>query len=578
MWQPHFHIHVAVAIVFQAIPLTAISINASSEDVSSSPIPAESYFREHTSSHLLYAHIVFMFLGWICALPISVMLNIAKSNLRYPSHLAFLGLHSIGTIFGLAYNSRTPDLYPETSHNGLGWILTALIFAHFIVGIIKNSIGRTSNSGTNDEHAPFITGAPGRIISEEEHNMETPYQPSRSSSSRNASSYPNLSASSIDTDPETLLEAHLHYNSKLKHAYDEPITWSQGWDNVSGSNLLVRILDLGFDIVDRALIILGFVAICTGIVTMAGIFHEKHVFNGLAHFIKGGVFVGFGMITLGRWIGCFAEFGWAWNLKHSKLSKGTVSMSMETVECFVIFLYGITNVFLEHLSAWGEAWVPQDFEHVAISLLFIGGGLCGLMVESKALRRLVKAYPEDLPHDGEFPKYMQSQPGISINPIPAMVIFILGMILGGHHQMSMESTMMHKQFGNLLISASVARCCSYLLIQISPPHSIYPSRPPSELVCSFCCICGGFMLMASVRSSTPFAIFRVKNSSDSAMSQNRDTVQSMIDNGVNAMVVATVTMGISAMLMAWVMFILVVKGCAEKREERWRDRVVVPVQ
>ena len=82
------------------------------------------------------------------------------------------------------------------------------------------------------------------------------------------------------------------------------------------------------------------------------------------------------------------------------------------------------------------------------------------------------------------------------------------------------------------------------------------------------------MLMASVRLSTPLAISRVKNQSDVEMPQNRDTVQSMIDNGVNAMVVATVTMGITATLMAWVIFLLVVKGWAEKREEMCRDRVV----
>jgi hypothetical protein len=289
MWQPHFHVHVAVAMIFQALPLTATPTNASSEDVSSSPIPAESYFREHNSTHLLYAHIIFMFLGWICALPIcmfsfkvkcipetyfklAVMLNIAKSNLRYPSHLVFLGLHSIGTIFGLAYNSRTPDLYPKASHNGLGWVLSALIFAHFIVGIVKNSIGRTSDSGTKGERAPFITGAPGRMTREEESDMEAPNRPSRSSSSRAASPYPELSESSIESDSETLFDVHLRYNSRFKHAYDEPLTWRRRWENVSGSNLLVRILDLGFDIVDRALLILGFVAICTGIVTMAGIF------------------------------------------------------------------------------------------------------------------------------------------------------------------------------------------------------------------------------------------------------------------------------------------------------------------
>ncbi|KFY92301.1 hypothetical protein V498_05053 [Pseudogymnoascus sp. VKM F-4517 (FW-2822)] len=550
--------------IFQALPLAATPINASSEDVFSSPIPAESYFRERTSSNLLYAHILFMFLSWVGALPISIMLNIAKSNLRfglalypysnlrYPSHIAFLSLHSIGTIFGLAYNSRTPDLYPKALHDSLGWALSALIFAHFVIGIVRDFIGKASASGTKDERAPFIAEAARRMTSEEERNMEASNQPRRSSSSRAASPYPELSESSIETDSETIFDVHLHYNSRLEHRYDEPMTWSRRWANVSGSNLLVRILDLWYVIVDRGLLVLGFVAICTGIVTMAGIFHGKHIFNGLAHFIKGGVFVGVGIITLGRWIGCFAEFGWAWNLKPSNLKMRTTSISMEAVECSVIFLYGITNVFLEHLSAWGGEWVPQDFEHVAISLLFIGGGLCGLMVESKAFRRLVKAYPEALPHGSEFSKHLQSQPGTSINPIPAMIIFLLGMILGGHHQMSMESTMMHKQFGNLLISASAARCCSYLLLQISPPTSMYPSRPPSELVCSFCFICGGFMLMAS----------------------NRDTVQSMIDNGVNAMIVATVTMGITAMLMAWVIFLLVVKGWAEKREGMWRDRVV----
>jgi hypothetical protein len=48
---------------------------------------------------------------------------------------------------------------------------------------------------------------------------------------------------------------------------------------------------------------------------------------------------------------------------------------MEAVECSVIFLYGILNVFLEHLAEWGGKWAPEDLEHVAISLLFIGGGL-----------------------------------------------------------------------------------------------------------------------------------------------------------------------------------------------------------
>lgn len=48
----------------------------------------------------------------------------------------------------------------------------------------------------------------------------------------------------------------------------------------------------------------------------------------------------------------------------------------------------------------------------------------------------------------------------------------------------------------------------------------------------------------------------------------------MIDNGINAMFVATVTMGITAALMAGIIFLLMVKGWAEKREEMRRDRAV----
>lgn len=80
MWQPHFHVHIAVAMIFQALPLAATPINASSEDVFSSPIPAESYFRERTSSNLLYAHILFMFLSWVGALPICMFLSEVKCS------------------------------------------------------------------------------------------------------------------------------------------------------------------------------------------------------------------------------------------------------------------------------------------------------------------------------------------------------------------------------------------------------------------------------------------------------------------------------------------------------------------
>lgn len=49
--------------------------------------------------------------------------------------------------------------------------------------------------------------------------------------------------------------------------------------------------------------------------------------------------------------------------------------SAEFVESSLIFIYGATNVFLEHLAAWGDKWSAQDLEHISITIMFIGGGL-----------------------------------------------------------------------------------------------------------------------------------------------------------------------------------------------------------
>ena len=144
---------------------------------------------------------------------------------------------------------------------------------------------------------------------------------------------------------------------------------------------------------------------------------------------------------------------------------------------------------------------------------------CGIIIESKAFRELFARY-EDEPSVQSHESVKSSRglrPGYSINPIPAMTLFVLGIILGGHHQSSMQATMMHtyvsqyvnqhryqfltevNQVGNLLMGGAAARCITYLLICISPPASTSPTRPPTELISAFCLISGGVMLMSSVR-------------------------------------------------------------------------------
>lgn len=88
--------------------------------------------------------------------------------------------------------------------------------------------------------------------------------------------------------------------------------------------------------------------------------------------------------------------------------------------------------------------------------------------------------------------------GVSLNPMPSLVILLLGMMMGSHHQASMVSTMVHKQWGTLLVGFALARSVTYVLLFIKPPTSYLPSRPPSEVISAFCLMAGGLIFMLSV--------------------------------------------------------------------------------
>lgn len=99
---------------------------------------------------------------------------------------------------------------------------------------------------------------------------------------------------------------------------------------------------------------------------------------------------------------------------------------------------------------------------------------------------------------------------VSLNPIPAMIITMLGLMMSSHHQHSMLSTTVHVQWGMLLVGFGLARSVTYVLLALRPPISLMPYRPPSEVVAAFCLAGGGLVFMLSVGvsdvSSTPLLI------------------------------------------------------------------------
>ena len=107
--------------------------------------------------------------------------------------------------------------------------------------------------------------------------------------------------------------------------------------------------------------------------------------------------------------------------------------------------------------------------------------------------------------DDDSSKRAPEQYEFSINPIPALVIMLLGIMMSSHTQQEMTSAMVHKQWGQLLTGASFARGFTYVIMYLKPPKSILPSRPPTELLTAFGLISGGILFMASV-SFTPILL------------------------------------------------------------------------
>jgi len=85
-----------------------------------------------------------------------------------------------------------------------------------------------------------------------------------------------------------------------------------------------KVLLFTYNFVDRTILILGFIAFCTGIIAFGRFFEGHDIFSGLAHWIKGGVFFWLGILTLGRWAGSFGDLGWAWNMRPRRRARNGV--------------------------------------------------------------------------------------------------------------------------------------------------------------------------------------------------------------------------------------------------------------
>lgn len=424
---------------------------------------------------------------------------------------------------------------------------------------------------------------------------------STSSSSRKTSTDMPSPASTLCDTPRTSLLAeplfpwkfHMHHKGERSslNEQDRVATWrrfdelhqvdERGAAVVTGmkkgqsvQQILQSLLRYSHVTVARSLPVLSFVAAYTGLAVYTGSCRGPYKNVCLAHGIKGGIFFWYGLFSFARYMGAYADIGWAWNRQPSTRRKGGCSavLSAEWVECFVIFFYGITNTWMERFGAkHGDPYTVKQVQHISIAVMFWFAGIVGMILETKSLKTLL-ALPVSLKQSAirakesgvadeatcEEATALPAQPpsyNFSFNPFPALVIGVTGVAMAAHHQDYIYEVSIHSLWGNLLAGFSVFRILTYFFLYLRPPtSSIMPSRPPTEALGSFCLTAGGLVFMLS-SEEVSFAAMR---------------------NGFgDIMMILNLTVAIVCLLFCGIAALMIVKAFAVRRQRQMKQEAAM---
>ena len=124
-----------------------------------------------------------------------------------------------------------------------------------------------------------------------------------------------------------------------------------------------------FATLERILVFAGFMQLLTGIVIYTGGCRGSHINICLAHLIKGGIFWCYGLVTFARFLGAFSELGWAWN--RIPVSHRKNVPTAEFIESLVVFLYGVSNTWMERFGAKpGDPYTTRQVQHISIAVSY----------------------------------------------------------------------------------------------------------------------------------------------------------------------------------------------------------------
>lgn len=223
------------------------------------------------------------------------MLSVARSRLALPAQLCFLVLHSVGLLIGTVYSSKAPDLYENNAHNKIGWIVTWIVVAQYIIGLVKSaaSVKEPQDIDAEEKTAflPISTEAlaqqqePTYSLDEYRYSRDSGhFTASEASRSQSISSVQDLEVEEhqkllkhqtphADTDAEYTEKQDLSGNTKAQRVASRVAAMM--------SQRTTRALNVAYNAIDCVSLLLGFAAIVSGAVVYGGVFVSSDQYSTL---------------------------------------------------------------------------------------------------------------------------------------------------------------------------------------------------------------------------------------------------------------------------------------------------------
>ncbi|KAM0791382.1 hypothetical protein ACM66B_005847 [Microbotryomycetes sp. NB124-2] len=506
---------------------------------------------------LLVVHIAFMTLGFFVFLPLSIFLRLGRSALSTVPQVLFLGCAALGALLGRAYNAATPSLYEGSSHSRLGWFVMLFVIALNALDVVRlvatrfgSSLGSSRisahqcsswlhgqlaasprSSNDNEDHPLVFKIEHDEVSSPAEvaETAETHHWQNVSLEADRVRARPSRNSSQTSSDAEGTLFDSAGPQEDLQLP-------------AARSSKLAKATNIAFRVAEVVLVIFAYVETLSGIAVYSGSCRGAYINGCMAHTIKGSIFVLYGLLTWCRYLGAFADLGWSWN-KRPGGSRGV--WTAEFVECFVCFLYGATNTWLERLGKHaGDPYSAKDVQHISIAVMFWFAGMLGMMLESKTVRQCLQAPIYAVSSVDRARIAQPASAASSFNPFPSIIIGTTGIAMSAHAQLFKFQVDVHALWGLFLGLFGVFRCLTYFFLFLRPPASILPSRPPTEALASLFLACGGVVFILSTEQVTLAAM---RHSFDDIM---------MFLNG---------TVSLVSIAFCWLMALFAVKGWALNR-------------